>query len=183
MCWWLKLKCWALNQTMKKHTVMLQGCDTDFKDRVPTSLPRKPEGQSHTTATMCGSLGFWCLLYWAAFYTWASQCCLQNGEMGHDGTFESNDQDVFSAIGRLPQCAGYAVTMSTLMAFYGRGAKCWVFLFLWNAKCSAHTCARMCTPHPPTQCRIWLQLMKKPNPGFPLPFNNCLTWDTFQTPL
>jgi hypothetical protein len=35
---------------------------------------------------------------------------------GHGWTFESFDQDVFSAIGRLPHCVGYAVAMSTLTA-------------------------------------------------------------------
>lgn len=39
-----------------------------------------------------------------------------NSEMGHGRTFESFDQDVFSAIGRLPHCVGCAVAMSTLTA-------------------------------------------------------------------
>lgn len=65
------------------------------------------------------------LAFIGLFYTHLDQSVLSaNGEMGHGRTFESFDQDVFSAIGRLPHCAGCVVAMSTLTASYGRGAKC-----------------------------------------------------------
>lgn len=32
-----------MNQNTKKHTVLLQGCDIEFKDRIPTFLPGKPQ--------------------------------------------------------------------------------------------------------------------------------------------